>query len=175
MDGINLIPQEIKPKANVLKTANLLKKIAITESIFLLVFAIIVFGSIFILSSRLKDSHSKDDKLRSEIKALEQTEQRLMLVKDRLGKIENIYSWDDASQEVLIAEGVVNTLPEGVVLRSAVLKETQVNLTIEVVNSESFSNLLSSLVNSGKYKTIKIESLDFDPEKGYIIELAISI
>ena len=92
MANINLLPTELKPKGQILKASKLLKKVSLVALLVFIVFAVLVFGSLIFLSTSIKSSQSNQEDLKSKVKALEQTEQRLVLVKDRLKKIAKVFS-----------------------------------------------------------------------------------
>lgn len=173
MASINLLPEEIKPKGYVLKLYRAFKRAAITSFVLFLISAIFVLGALVSLSKRIKTSIAQQERLKGEIKVLEQTEQRLFLVKERLGKIEEVLTAESASEEVEILEDVVNVFPEGVVFNEAHLEKSKADVNVTVKSSSDLSRFLQTIVDSGKYKRIELTSLNFNPDTLYVLEVSL--
>lgn len=167
MQNINLIPQEYKPRAPVLKFAKSLQKIAFTALAVFFVVAVAVVGIMFLLSDRVSNTLSAQEELKKEIKALEQTEQRLVLIKDRLEKSETVLALDNASEEVEILREVIGILNDETEIIETDLDRDRAVIVLSTNKSSNITDMLSSVKGHGNYGSIVFESLRFSDESGY--------
>src|SRR4030042_2652884 len=99
MAAINLLPKDLLPSAGLIKTAKLLKNLL---TLGFGIFTIVLVGLVafFVLNSiSLRSSTARQEELKNSIKALEQTEQGLVLVKDRLTKVKEVLAKDSGAEE----------------------------------------------------------------------------
>ena len=173
MATINLLPQELRPKGMVLKASLTLKKVARFSVVIFLVFAMVLTGVFFVLSSQVKQSTDEQEGLKIQMKALEETEQRLFLLKDRLGKVEGAMSVNSAKEEIEVFEDVLGMNRNGVEFGQVTIEKDKVNISMSIENADSITGFFNELVEKGNFKTIKLLSLQSNTEKGYSMELSL--
>ena len=173
MANINLLPTELRPKGQILKASKILKKISLVALLVFIVFGVLVFGSLMFLSSSVKTSQADQNELKARVRALEQTEQGLVLVKDRLKKITKVTSLPNALDETRILGDVASVFEEGIVFKKAHAVADKINIVVVLNSSSDLAKFITSLVNSQKYKTIKIIKLDFSAARGYEVEFSL--
>ena len=83
MANINLLPQELKPKAYVVKLSKTVKKVAIASVIGLIVVTTVLIAGVVLLSTQLSASVKKQKELTTEIENLRNVEQRLYFIRNR--------------------------------------------------------------------------------------------
>lgn len=172
MSDINLLPEELKPSGSVLKISAKLNKIALLGVVVLLISIIISLGAYLLLGQRLSASLVKQEDLKVQIKALEKTEQRLVLVKDRLTKISSVSSKPRANDEVEKLSFVSGLFPEGSIVERLELDKNDARISISADNLRTIASYLASVISSGEYTKINLVSLEFNPKEGYIVELS---
>jgi Tfp pilus assembly protein PilN len=173
MAEINLLSEELRPKKEFVKLANLLKKLAAVAVVLFFTSLLVVFGAFLILRNRIQVSKERGRDLISEIKALEQTEQRLLLTRDRLEKAEKVAGAKSTVEGTEMLAGLIGVLGEGVVFQRAQIEDDQTNIALVVDSSKTLSELLTSLVGLQTYKQIELLSLTFDPNKGYGLQFSL--
>jgi len=162
----NLLVKSKEPRKDT-KFAKTLKKAVISSFVILTISTGTVVGTMFYLSNKINTSLAEQEELKKEIVSLENTEQRLVLVKDRLDKIVKVFKQDTAADEVDILEYTVNNLPSGVAIQSIKLSGNHVTVSISAEKSSDITNFIRTHVDSKTYKQIKLISLNFDQERGY--------
>ncbi len=172
MSEINLLPQEFKPGSTVIKLSTNIKKIALLGVVIFLISVISYFTSFLFLNQRISVSLSNQEKLKNQIKALEKTEQRLVLVKDRLDKISSINRNPRANDEVGRLNIVSALFPENTFVEEIELDEHNAAVAISSDNLDKVASYLASVISSGEYVKVNLDFLQFDPKNGYIIGLA---
>ncbi len=173
MAGINLLPQELKPSGYAIKASKKLRQFAIL-SIVVLVIAAIGFTVVSAyLSIQTKRIATNEDKLKRDIKNLEQTEQKLVLIKDRLSGVEKIISNKSAQEEVAVLKSIIEKNPQNVKILGAKLDTKEIIISLGFENSSYISTFYSLLLNSN-FKSIALESFNFNPKTGYTVDISIS-
>ena len=171
MSEINLLPQELKPSGTILRLSKNLKNIALLAVVILFLSVTLSLGAYFILDNRISTSASNQEDLKQQIKALQQTEQRLVLIKDRLEKINSISKKPRANDEVERLNIVSALFPENTYVKAV---ELDVNNAAVAISSERLDNIatyLASVVSSGEYVQINLAFLEYDSKQGYVVGL----
>ena len=172
MANINLLPPELEPKGKYLKLIKTLRRLAfISVSAFILLAAIMgVF--LFILGRQYSNALKTQEKLKSEIQALSQTEQQLILQKDRLAKIDVVLKISSARQEIEALASNSSLLPPGVKVKDVRIDSGIAEISFNSPDLNSISSLLAIIVNQTSYKKIELLHFEFKPLEGYIMTLA---
>lgn len=168
MPDINLLPQDIKPKESAIKISNNLKKLAILILLIFIVSLSISYAGIFFFNQKTKSSLKKQGSYKAEIAKLERTEQRLVLLKNRIDKINNLMSKPSVNKDVLFLENInsmVNREQIKLPTVEVALNENQVEIVS--ANLSDVKNLVSDLLNSNKFSNIYFLTFGYDQKNGY--------
>ncbi|MCH7641080.1 hypothetical protein IID22_02715 [Patescibacteria group bacterium] len=174
MATINLLPKDLTPKESFVKLASTLKRASIIGFIALIVLALALLGGFAVLSRQLTTSSDDQSSLKSKIVALETTEQRLVLLQDRLERIDHDLAIDTASDEIEQLEKLTDLLPEGVTLQEVNLSPTSSTVAISTANSKTLSQFLAILLGSNIYAKVTLNSLSFNYLSGYSASLTLT-
>ena len=168
---INLLPIELSPARTAVKFAKRIKKAIIVAVGFFLILT--VSGIIFIvfLGSQVNASVAKQKSLKQNIGALEATEQKIFIIKDRISKIKFALSAKNAADSFQTVDQVLSTLPPSVIVNSVEINTTKTAFSVLSKNSLSMASFLNSLVTNGIYKNISLTGFIFTPDRGYVISL----
>lgn len=170
MPAINLLPTELKPKGYILKFSKTFTSLAVAGLVLFLFSGVILTGAFLIISRKLNDSFSRQQELKNQIKAYQRTEQSLLLVKDRLSKINKIYTSPNSKEEIGILDEVLSILPEGVTLQDTKLFPDEAEISFILGDSYRFSQLLSNLTDRN-LKKVELASFALKPDQGYEVKL----
>ncbi|KKQ51094.1 hypothetical protein A2865_00025 [Candidatus Woesebacteria bacterium RIFCSPHIGHO2_01_FULL_39_17] len=168
--AINLLVQELKPKAYVVNFAKILKKLALVTLLIFLVGVTLLVGIITIFSQRTKTAFSNQESLKREIKALQETEQRIVLIKDRIDKVESVYKKENAGDGVSSLREIIRVIPEGVLIQAYNLEADNLEVTLAADSLSNLAKFVSGIINLESFEKIVLKSLEFDSTKGYVIK-----
>lgn len=171
MAEINLLPKEFKPDARIVNISKNLKKFSILGFLIFIIAVLFSAGSYFLLSTLLNTSMSRQSNLKTQIQNLSQTEQQLYLVKDRLDKIQVLNNAANAGQKIPAFESLLQGIPTGVSFFSGNIDKGYVAVTFDVDGAGSLSKLLATIINSGQYKSVEMNSLTYRFGSGFQVEL----
>jgi hypothetical protein len=166
MVSINLLPSDLKPTGYVLRLAANVKK-GVVIGFILLLFSISVAVAFFIfLTSQLNKSKENKNQLVTQITALEQTEQKLFLIKDRLGKISKVLASESVTEEVVLLEELLNNLPSGIQIGGAEIFNNVLKFNTSFARSSDLTQFIRLLGALG-YKRVEIVSFSYGAQEGY--------
>lgn len=169
--NLNLLPPEYSVSGPLGKSIKLIKSLNV---IFLAVFLVFVLSAsaFFLISSlSLKNMQSQEDGLKSQISAQETSEQQIVLLKDRLGKIKTLNSQNDNSQIVAALDPEVGSLPGSATLSDLSISSQKTEIAVIFSDANDFSSFLKGLTNSQKFKSIVLTSFGLNPLSGYLVSL----
>lgn len=174
MAKINLLPPDLGPNAAVLKFLNLAKKITVVIGIIFFVFGLLLIGYIVFLRIQIQTSVKRAEGLKNSITALKSTEQRLYLLKERVGKIKSLLAKETRDESLTGSSGVLANHP-GVNLTQVVTSQGKISLSGGCQNTGYLSSFFESILADNTYKNIKLLSFMFNPQAGYLFSLELSL
>lgn len=166
---IDLLPEDLAPKKSIVKLISILNKLNYALIALFLV-GVLTFLSIIIINSfELRNLNTQQDALIKRVKEFEKTEQQVILAKDRMSKINEI--WKEAKMGYSI-DGLVkliSNLPEGTTLKDTEISALKNKITMESSSSSSVAKLMSLLVSSNIYESLILKNFTYNPSYGYRI------
>lgn len=171
---INLLPTEFAPTGRAGRFVNILRNVSFLA---LVLFLILISGAlaVYIINSvQLSSSKQKLEGLKDSLKSLEATEQRLVLVKDRLTKAKVILGQEEAGREVEKLNTLVSTFASDMTITDSEISPGKTQLTLLSRSSTSLAQFLGTLPALNLYKKIEMVSLSFNPANGYLVSLKLS-
>lgn len=170
MPAINLLPTELSSKGSVVKVSSLLKRVTIVGSVLLVLSAIGLIGFFVFVSFQVTSSTTRQEQFKTTIKSLQQTEQRLILTKDRLEKAKEVLGKETSIENVENLSELFLNVPEDVDLRDAEISATKIELSLVARSSSGLTRILATIL-AGDYKIVKLTSFAFNTDVGYVVNL----
>jgi hypothetical protein len=124
-------------------------------------------GLFGVFSNQLKTSSLRKAELEQNIKALQATEQRLVLIKDRLSLIKEVMGRETAADELEAISTLISNLPEGVSMGEAQLEENETLVSMTAQDSLALTQMMSVLVSSDAYSQVDLRAIKFSPTSGF--------
>lgn len=173
MPAINLVPEELKPKRAIIELANYLKRIVIIGFVAFFVTVVVSVGGFLIVRNQVLGSIKRQNELKISIEALEETEQKLVLVQDRLAKADKIFGMDSLDVETSVLENILLNIPQGVNFKKADLKSGVTEITLIADTSSSLAEFLASILATGAYRRIEMTGFSYTPDTRYAFGLVL--
>lgn len=175
MQKINLLPEGFGIKESSIKLSKNLKRIAVFLFIFLLAVFVASIGTFIFMRAQVNQSIEKKAELEIQIKALEETEKRLFLVKDRLRIVDDIYNSDNSFDEAEKLAALIERFDQDVVVDEVSIKEEVINLSIIAPNTLVFVDVIDYLKISGIYSAVTLVKTEFDNKDGFKAEYELEV
>lgn len=172
MSKINLLPDKLLAKTGTRKVANLLGRIAIPALSVFFVGVVAGVGYLIVLNVQLKNLNSKKSQLMTSVESLETTEQQIVLVKDRIQKVNKVLGENNTEASVeSFYNSVLSFVPPGVRVTEAKVTDESTTVSFIVTSSLSLTSLFANMTSSGDFSKIRLESLSFSPSLGYLVSV----
>jgi len=172
--AINLLPKELGVKSETTKVADILKKITIATIVVFLALGGVAAAYIIVLTTQTNASKARQEALMASIGTLEQTEQRLVLVRDRLAKIQPILDDQETTEGLAVLSNFVSGLPSGVSFVEAEVTADSIEASFTSTSSLALASLLSGVVINESFERVTLNSFSFNPSSGYLTVLGLT-
>lgn len=169
--AINLLPKGLAKESSSVKFAESAKKISQAGLILFIFFLIAGIAYLFFLSSQVNSSNAVQDQLKVAIRSLEDTEQRVVLIKDRVEKSAFALSEPSASLSVVSFEAFSSNLPAGVNLVETRITGEKTDASFLTRSSSDLVQLMAAITSSDFYERVELESFGFTPAAGYLMTI----
>lgn len=168
--NLNLLPQDFqisKSAGNAIKT---MKALGVILIVVFIVFCI-GLGAFFVYSKiSLNKLQSNVDELKLQVKAQEKSEQQLILLKDRLGKISSVRSSAGALSNINSMDTVLANVSEASSVDEASINPNKMNLTLSIRSNDDLSTFIGNLKNSTAFTSVSLTSFGYS-SKGYLLDV----
>ena len=165
---INLLPTDLSPKGPVVKIAALVRSVAVISFSLLLITGLGISAFFIVNSLQIKNLNSANEELKGSIKSLEVTEQGLVLVRDRLGKVKQVLAQDSGADETAGLSKFITQVPQGVEMQEAIISKDGVETTFLATASTSLVQLMAGIISQESFKSVELVSFSFNPNAGYV-------
>lgn len=171
MPRINLLPSDLVAKKSVIRISEILIKVVYAAIAIFLIFAITMVAIVVINLTKVNSLKKQEDTLLASVKEYQETEMQMILAKDRMTKIKEIWSMQDIKSHLEKFEVLIPLISEGVTIRTVKLAPGKTEITIESTSSSLVTRFMGSLVVSDLYKRINLTNFSFNPNYGYRISI----
>ncbi|QQG41385.1 MAG: hypothetical protein HYV90_04475 [Candidatus Woesebacteria bacterium] len=165
---LNLLPAEYTvsgPLGKILKVVRMLNVILLS--------GFIIFGlglaAFFVFSSiQLQGISSEVDALKSQIVSQEKTEQKAVLLKDRLSKIKAVQAVASSNKILNKIEPFLANIGQNSSLNELDIDPQKLDLTVIFRSNSELGVFLSTLRGSDVFKSVTLTTFGFNPASGYL-------
>lgn len=172
---INLLPVDAATREEVEQSVKVIRNLLYAGAFLIIIFSTLAGGYLYFLSDKLKKTTEDISSLRSNIKALEPTEQRVFLTKDRIQKSRQVLSASGGEEYVDTLARLVGDLPDSIVLETVELEKGKTQASFITSSSDDMGLLLDLLKNNDYFGSITLESFDYNPLLGYQLNLEVQL
>lgn len=170
---INLLPPESTvsgPLAKILKITRTLNVIFLGAFI---IFALGLAGLFIFSTLQLQSLTSTQNQIKSQISAQETSEQKLVLLKDRLGKIQIVKGVTSSLKSINDVDPFVDLLVGSSTLIELDVDSQKTDLSVLFKTNTDLSSFVKSMTDSKVFKSVILSSFGFNPASGYLVSLHI--
>lgn len=168
--AINLLPKDVRISESTRARARKIKQISITTALFFVTLAISLSLYNYYLNNQVKKLTQEGSDLRANIQALEGTEQRLVLYRDRILKLQNLLATQTVNKSLPLQKSTINEIQE-VDLETASLTESEQSLGVSSVASSSLRDYLEK-IEKLPYQSLTLKDITFNNVAGFRAEFS---
>lgn len=136
-------------------------------------FIIFVSGvaTLFVINkTSLNRINTEVSQLETQVKAMEGSEQQLILLKDRLAKITSIKTMPTVTQNLSNLDSILEGVSFDSTMNDVSIAPKRIDTSLELASNKDFTTFISNLKNMDFFKTITLSSLNYSSGKGYTVE-----
>ncbi len=171
--SVNLLPTNLKPNSGVLKATKIIKKAISLLVVLLVLMALITSGVYFFNRSTINTLNTNSKDLTDRIESLENTEQSIYLLRDRLSKIDRIKSNSGLGQYLDDSKLLASFISNDVVVESLDVSSTSIKFGISTDSSAKITDFLTNLQSSNLFTNVRMESLNYNQNLGFTADFII--
>ncbi len=168
---INLLPVELGRGKEAIKAASLLNRISMIIGGIFLVLGIIGIIYLVALQSQITNLIKDNSQKQTQIRSLEQTEQKLVLIKDRADKIKDVLAAKSAYDTASSVSNILSGLLTDVSLEEANIAPIQVRFSVTSQSSLGMVAFLNRVGAATNFKQVVLKNFGFRPISGYSITI----
>ncbi len=172
---INLLPEQLAVGEELDKITGIIKIVTGILAAISFFVAVLAVSYTFYLTKKLDRLNQENASYKQSIVSLESTEQGLVLVKDRIQKIQTIL--DSQQNEALLNKQkiIVDFFDETTSVEDSSIVQGSSRLELKTTNSQSLANLITQIIESkNDFSKINISNITFSPFSGYSMNLIIN-
>lgn len=170
---INLLNEGLVPKSSYVKFSRLLTSVNIIGLIVLFISSGAMIALILFNSRQISLAETRKKDLEKKIASLEKTETRLVLLKDRLEKIQSIYNLRIKDEKIMDLENIMSVPIDRIKVVEADLMFKEIKTTFEIPSSQALADLTDRLSASGRFKKIVIDAFEINQLAGYKVSFTL--
>lgn len=170
---LNLLPPELAVDK---KTASILKSVRAFNLIFTALFVIFTIGlsAYFIFASiMLKNKLASVDSLKNKIKTLQTSEQQMVLLKDRIKKINTAQAKSSSLTNLDAIDPILSTLSQESQITELNVDIAKIVFLISFKSTSDLTNFFENLSKSTGFKSATLTSFGFNPITGYLAGISV--
>ncbi|GEM_PF-3188098 len=172
---INLLPEQLAVGEELDKITGIIKiAIGILAAVSFFV-AVLAVSYTFYLTKELDRLNQENASYKQSVVSLESTEQGLVLVKDRIQKIQTIL--DSQQNEALLGKQktITDFFDETTSVEDSSIVQGSSRLELKTTNSQSLASLITQIIESkNDFSKVNISNISFSPFSGYSMNLIIN-
>ena len=172
---VNLLPEALTVKKGTAAVAKILRSISVVSLVIAIVLGLGLLGFFIVSSFELRSVQTNVESLKNQIKSQETTEQRMVLLKDRLAKIKLVSAIPSSSKALTSISPVLQTLPADASLGELAIDSQRIDSSFSFRNSVSLSSFFGNLKSFGAFPVITLASFGFNPSSGFLAGIRFEI
>lgn len=134
-----------------------------------IVLVVISFSYLFILSTQITSSNTTQGSLKTSISSLESTEQRVVLMKDRISKINALTKEEDTQELIGAFESITKQVPITAVLIAGEVTDEASKISYLMPSSSSLVELMAVVSANEDYEIVLLKAFSYTPSSGYLV------
>lgn len=172
---LNLLPQGSAVPPSLGKALKLIRTLGIVALCLFLFFVLGVSGFLVFSSIKLQGLTAQSEDLKAKIKSQETTEQKMVLLKDRLGKITKVKSTPSIQKNLDNAGLLTDKIPEGTILTELNIDQKKTDISLIFNSSVNLNTFLNSARSNSYFKRATLTAFSFNPQTGYSVGLRLFV
>lgn len=170
---INLLPKELSVSKTVVDLSAKIKKTAWGFFVFFIFILASFSGAFYYFNNQLTNLEEEQNRLKTNIQSLQETEEQLIITKDRIAKVKTILDSRVNEERFKKHKLVVDNMKPTMELEASDLTSSNSNITLNALNSKELVSFMNVIISRADVLSVVMDSLSFNPFLGYSIDLEV--
>lgn len=169
---LNLLPPEYGTTKGLASVLKITRSLGVISVALFLIFTVGVSAFFIISSIALGNLRSEIDNLKTQIQAENSTEQQMVLLKDRLGKIKSVLGAVTANSVLTSVNPYITGLSSETTLTETSIDSAKAEISLTFRSKADVSAFFEKLADTKDFGTITLSSFTYSPENGYLVGIS---
>src|SRR5258706_3988528 len=171
---LNLLPVEKRVGKGLQRTLRVTRMLGVISLGIFIVFGL-GMAAFFVFSSvQLNNLNSSNTVLEGKISALETSETKMVLLKDRIGKIKSLVGSPTALNNLVSISSIITPVSAQTNINELNVNVTKISLSLNFKSAADISTFLKALSASQRFQAISVTSFSFNPVSGYLVSIVLT-
>ena len=167
--NVNLLPKELAPSESVNKLGKVLNTFAAGVTGLFIVLAVAGGLTLYFFTARFNNLNQEQTDLKNSITNLQTSESQLILLKDRIGKIQTLLGSRVNEGLYTKQKEITNSLPSDMALERNEIGQGKSTIELVSNTSRSVTDLMSVILSKSDLSSLIMQEMTFNPYQGYKI------
>ena len=171
---INLLPPGFGVTGNLGKILKVVRMVGVIGLAFFLVFGLGISIYFIVSTITFNALKSETNSLKEQVKTLQTTEQPIVLLKDRIGKINMALGLPEAIKNLIAIEPFISNLSSSASLNQLEIDAQKIDLSFQFRSTADTSAFIKSLSDMKDFRSVVLTSFGYDSTNGYTVGISIT-
>ena len=171
---INLLPPGFGVTGNLGKILKAVRMVGVIGLAFFLVFGLGISIYFIVSTITFNALKSETNSLKEQVKTLQTTEQQIVLLKDRVGKINMALGLPEAIKNLDAIEPFISNLSSSASLNQLEIDAQKIDLSFQFRSTADTSAFIKSLSDMKDFRSVVLTSFGYDSTNGYTVGISIT-
>ncbi|KKR69655.1 MAG: hypothetical protein UU12_C0040G0013 [Candidatus Woesebacteria bacterium GW2011_GWA2_40_7b] len=171
---INLLPPGFGVTGNLGKILKAVRMVGVIGLAFFLVFGLGISIYFIVSTITFNALKSETNSLKEQVKTLQTTEQQIVLLKDRIGKINMALGLPEAIKNLIAIEPFISNLSSSASLNQLEIDAQKIDLSFQFRSTADTSAFIKSLSDMKDFRSVVLTSFGYDSTNGYTVGISIT-
>lgn len=172
-DNLNLLPQNLQVSKGLSAALKTIKSLGVILTFMFVIFTLGLVGFFVYSKITLDGVNSNINMLTSQVKAQESSEQQLILLKDRLGKIGKARSNANALSKASGMNSLFENVSTNIKLTDVSITPVKMDISLNLYSNEDLTKFFQNLKNTTLFNQVELSSFNFSA-LGYTMDVSLS-
>ena len=171
---INLLPPGFGVTGNLGKILKAVRMVGVIGLAFFLVFGLGISIYFIVSTITFNALKSETNSLKEQVKTLQTTEQQIVLLKDRVGKINMALGLPEAIKNLDAIDPFISNLSSSASLNQLEIDAQKIDLSFQFRSTADTSAFIKSLSDMKDFRSVVLTSFGYDSTNGYTVGISIT-
>jgi len=171
---INLLPPGFGVTGNLGKILKAVRMVGVIGLAFFLVFGLGISIYFIVSTITFNALKSETNSLKEQVKTLQTTEQQIVLLKDRIGKINTALNFPEAIKNLDAIDPFISNLSSSASLNQLEIDPQKIELSLQFRSTADTSAFIKSLSDMKDFRSVVLTSFGYDSTNGYTVGISIT-